>query len=73
MQKGLFEVRSTIWVVKTLISNLSTIKRETGTDLLNDRMAVQWICEAAEKAEVEPSSTTQTDLHHCGCHWTEAH
>jgi len=37
-------------------------KKETGVDLKNDRMAMQRIREAAEKAKVELSSTVQTDL-----------
>jgi len=37
-------------------------KKETGIDLKNDKMAMQRIREAAEKAKVELSSTVQTDL-----------
>ncbi len=37
-------------------------KRETGIDLKNDKMAVQRVREAAEKAKVELSSTLTTDL-----------
>ena len=37
-------------------------KKETGVDLKNDKMAMQRIREAAEKAKVELSSTVQTDL-----------
>jgi len=37
-------------------------KRETGIDLKNDKMAVQRLREAAEKAKVELSSTLQTDI-----------
>jgi molecular chaperone DnaK len=37
-------------------------KKENGIDLKNDRMAMQRIREAAEKAKVELSSTVQTDL-----------
>lgn len=37
-------------------------KRETGIDLKNDKMAVQRVREAAEKAKVELSSTLSTDL-----------
>ncbi len=37
-------------------------KRETGIDLKNDRMALQRLREAAEKAKVELSSTLTTDI-----------
>ncbi len=37
-------------------------KRETGIDLKNDKMAVQRLREAAEKAKVELSSTLATDI-----------
>lgn len=37
-------------------------RRETGIDLKNDKMAVQRVREAAEKAKVELSSTLSTDL-----------
>ncbi len=37
-------------------------KKETGIDLKNDKMAVQRLREAAEKAKVELSSTVTTDL-----------
>jgi molecular chaperone DnaK len=37
-------------------------KRENGIDLRNDRMAVQRLREAAEKAKIELSSTLQTDI-----------
>ena len=37
-------------------------KKETGIDLKNDKMAVQRVREAAEKAKVELSSTVSTDL-----------
>ncbi len=37
-------------------------KRDTGIDLKNDKMAIQRIREAAEKAKVELSSTLSTDL-----------
>jgi len=40
----------------------SQFKKETGVDLKNDKMAMQRIREAAEKAKVELSSTVQTDL-----------
>jgi len=37
-------------------------KRETGIDLMNDKMAVQRLREAAEKAKIELSSTVSTDI-----------
>jgi molecular chaperone DnaK len=37
-------------------------KTETGVDVSNDRMALQRVKEAAEKAKIELSSTTQTDI-----------
>jgi molecular chaperone DnaK len=37
-------------------------KRETGIDLRNDKMAIQRLREAAEKAKVELSSTLATDI-----------
>jgi molecular chaperone DnaK len=37
-------------------------KRETGVDLKNDKMAMQRVREACEKAKVELSSTLSTDL-----------
>ncbi|MDD5270992.1 MAG: molecular chaperone DnaK [Candidatus Omnitrophica bacterium] len=41
---------------------VGVFKRETGIDLKNDKMAVQRLREAAEKAKVELSSTLQTDI-----------
>ncbi len=37
-------------------------KRDTGIDLKNDKMAIQRVREAAEKAKVELSSTLNTDI-----------
>jgi molecular chaperone DnaK len=37
-------------------------KKETGIDLTNDRLAVQRLREAAEKAKIELSSTVQTEI-----------
>lgn len=71
MQNGVFEVMSTngdthlggedfdIVLVNHL---LNEFKKETGTDLTSDRMAIQRIREAAEKAKIELSSTTQTEI-----------
>ena len=71
MQKGVFEVKSTngdthlggedfdIALVEHI---LGEFKKETGTDLKGDRMAIQRVREAAEKAKIELSSTTQTEI-----------
>jgi molecular chaperone DnaK len=69
MQKGVFEVKSTngnthlggedfdITLVNWLVEEF---KKETGIDCSKDRMAIQRIREAAEKAKIELSSTSQT-------------
>ncbi|GLB37688.1 putative heat shock protein [Lyophyllum shimeji] len=71
MQKGVFEVKSTngdthlggedfdVVLVEYI---LDQFKKETGVDLKNDRMAIQRVREAAEKAKIELSSTTQTEV-----------
>lgn len=71
MQKGVFEVKSTngdthlggedfdIVLVNYI---LSEFRKSTGIDLSGDSMAVQRIREAAEKAKIELSSTTQTEI-----------
>lgn len=71
MQKGVFEVKSTngdthlggedfdIVLVNHL---LNEFKKESGIDLAGDRMAIQRIREAAEKAKIELSSTSQTEI-----------
>ncbi|KAL7270730.1 Hsp70 ATPase ssc1 [Rhizina undulata] len=71
IQKGVFEVKSTNGDTHlggedfdiTLLRHLvDTFKKETGIDLSGDRMAIQRIREAAEKAKMELSSTLQTDI-----------
>lgn len=71
MQKGVFEVKSTNGDTHlggedfdiTLVDFILTeFKKETGSDLSHDRMAIQRIREAAEKAKIELSSTTQTEI-----------
>ena len=69
MQKGVFEVKSTngnthlggedfdIVLVNFLIDEF---KKDSGLDISKDRMAIQRIREAAEKAKIELSSTSQT-------------
>ncbi len=71
MQNGVFEVKSTngdthlggedfdIVLVEHLVQGF---QKESGIDLSKDRMAIQRIREAAEKAKIELSSTTQTDI-----------
>lgn len=41
---------------------VQNFKKEQGIDLSNDRMAIQRIREAAEKAKIELSSSSQTDI-----------
>ena len=41
---------------------ISEFKKDQGVDLSNDKLAVQRVREAAEKAKIELSSTTQTDI-----------
>jgi len=71
IQKGVFEVKSTngdthlggedfdIHLVRHLVQQFKT---DSGIDLSNDRMAIQRIREAAEKAKIELSSSQQTDI-----------
>ena len=72
MQKGVFEVKSTngdthlggedfdITLVNYILSEFK--KSNNGKDLTGDRMAIQRIREAAEKAKIELSSTSQTEI-----------
>ncbi|PVV02052.1 hypothetical protein BB560_003505 [Smittium megazygosporum] len=71
IQKGVFEVKSThgdthlggedfdILLVRKVMNDF---KQETGIDLSKDRIAVQRVREACEKAKVELSSTLQTEI-----------
>lgn len=71
IQNGVFEVKSTngdthlggedfdIHLVRHIVGDF---KSSTGIDLSNDRMAIQRIREAAEKAKIELSSSLQTDI-----------
>jgi molecular chaperone DnaK len=71
IQNGVFEVKSTngdthlggedfdIRLVRHIVQQF---KSESGIDLTNDRMAIQRIREAAEKAKIELSSSLQTDI-----------
>ncbi|ODV91834.1 hypothetical protein CANCADRAFT_76171 [Tortispora caseinolytica NRRL Y-17796] len=71
IQKGVFEVKSTngdthlggedfdINLVRKIVADF---KKESGIDLTSDRMAIQRIREAAEKAKIELSSTVTTEI-----------
>jgi molecular chaperone DnaK len=71
IQNGVFEVKSTngdtalggedfdSHLVRYIVNEF---KQESGLDLGNDRMAIQRIREACEKAKIELSSTVQTDI-----------
>ncbi len=67
----MFEVKSTngdtFLVVKTfdmrIVNYLAEqFKKENGVDLSKDKMALQRLKEAAEKAKIELSSTSQTEI-----------
>lgn len=71
MAQGVFHVQSTSGdtqlggtdMDKVLLEFIvGQFKRETGIDLMNDKMAVQRVREAAEKAKIELSSTVSTDI-----------
>ncbi|MCS7234144.1 MAG: molecular chaperone DnaK [Synergistetes bacterium] len=66
---GVFEVKATCgdnhlggddWDQKIIDWLVSEFRRETGIDLRNDRMAMQRLKEAAEKAKIELSSMVET-------------
>ena len=68
---GVFEVKSTNGDTTlggedfdSTITNyiISEFKKDQGIDLANDKLAVQRVREAAEKAKIELSSTAQTDI-----------
>ncbi|OUU18515.1 MAG: molecular chaperone DnaK [Crocinitomicaceae bacterium TMED45] len=68
---GVFEVKSTNGDTSlggedfdSTITNhiIDEFKKEQGVDLSNDKLAVQRVREAAEKAKIELSSTAQTDI-----------
>ncbi|KAI5066368.1 hypothetical protein GOP47_0018992 [Adiantum capillus-veneris] len=71
ISSGVFEVKATNGDTflggedfdNTLLQYLvQEFKKDQGLDLTNDRMAIQRLREAAEKAKVELSSSTQTDI-----------
>ncbi len=68
---GVFEVASTAgdnhlggddWDQRVIDWLADKFKKETGVDLRGDKMALQRLKEAAEKAKMELSSTTQTNI-----------
>jgi molecular chaperone DnaK len=71
IQKGVFEVKSTngdthlggedfdIHLVRFIVEEF---KKSSGVDLSGDRMAIQRVREAAEKAKIELSSSLQTEI-----------
>ncbi len=82
---GVFEVKSTNGDTflggedfdMRLVNYLADeFQKEQGIDLRKDKLALQRLKEAAEKAKIELSSTTQTEdqpaLHHGGCLRSEA-
>jgi len=71
MAQGVFEVKSTSGDTQLGGTDMDNVlieyianqfKRETGIDLKSDKMAVQRLREAAEKAKIELSSTLTTDI-----------
>ena len=71
MQKGVFEVKSTNGDThlggedfdNKIVSHIvNKFKADEGCDLGNDTIAIQRVREAAEKAKIELSSTTQTEI-----------
>jgi len=71
MAQGVFEVKSTSGDTQlggtdmdnSIIEDIvGQFKRETGIDVRADKMAIQRVREAAEKAKVELSSTLTTDI-----------
>lgn len=71
MAQGVFEVKSTSGDTQlggtdmdnTLIEHITKeFKKESGIELKNDKMAIQRVREAAEKAKIELSSTVTTDM-----------
>jgi len=71
MAQGVFEVKSTSGDTQLGGTDMDNIlidyiaeqfKRDSGIDLRNDKMAMQRLREAAEKAKVELSSTLTTDI-----------
>ncbi|MCM8780491.1 MAG: molecular chaperone DnaK [Candidatus Omnitrophica bacterium] len=71
MAQGVFEVKATSGDTQLGGTDMDNVlieyiveqfKRQTGIDLRNDKMAMQRLREAAEKAKIELSSTLTTDI-----------
>lgn len=71
MAQGVFEVKATSGDTQlggtdmdnTLIDDIATeFKKESGIDVRNDKIAVQRIRDAAEKAKIELSNVLETDI-----------
>lgn len=71
MAEGVFEVKSTSGDTQLGGTDMDMViinyiadefKKDTGIDLRNDKMAMQRLREAAEKAKIELSSTLTTDI-----------
>ncbi|MGH2747387.1 MAG: molecular chaperone DnaK [Actinomycetota bacterium] len=69
--EGVFEVKATSgnthlggddWDQRVIDHLVATFKNQTGVDLSGDKMAMQRLKEAAEKAKIELSSTQQTTI-----------
>ena len=71
ISEGVFEVRSTSgdsklggddWDQRIMDWLIEKFKSSTGIDLSNDKMAIQRIKEGSEKAKIELSSTSETEI-----------
>lgn len=71
LSSGVFEVKATNGDTSLGGEDFDTVfqrylidlfKKETGIDVSSDKMAIQRLKEAAEKAKIELSSTSQTDI-----------
>ena len=71
ISEGVFEVKSTSgdsklggddWDERVMDWLIEKFKSSTGIDISNDKMAIQRIKEGAEKAKIELSSTSETEI-----------
>jgi len=71
ISEGVFEVKSTSgdsklggddWDQRVVDWLIDKFKSSTGIDLSNDKMAIQRVQEGAEKAKIELSSTSETEI-----------
>jgi len=71
ISEGVFEVKSTSgdsklggddWDQRVMDWLIEKFKSSTGIDISNDKMAIQRIKEGAEKAKIELSSTSETEI-----------